>query len=116
MDLGGSIVLFQNVNSDFHNFLEKSFDFNETGRVKIGAICVGRQPTNSHDLADTIWVLNESVHINGNGELVELENSKYVWPGIGGPCIETMFGKGQSTDIKSSIFLPLESKNSLKKL
>ena len=37
----------------------------------------------------------ESVHINGNGELVKLENSKYVWPGIGGPSIETMFGKGQ---------------------
>ena len=99
--------------SDFHNFLEKSFNFKLQGNVKVGATCVGRQTD------DSVWILNEAIHINSNGELIPLQDSHYVWPGVGGPCIETVFGKNQGTrtvDIKSKIHLPLESKNCLSNL
>lgn len=95
---------------DFHNFLEKTFEFSHN--TKKGALYVGRQSESN------VWVLNDQVHVDSNGEQIPLDESSYVWPGIGGPCIETMFSKGTShkTDIRSKIALPLESCNSLRVL
>ena len=54
------------------------------------------------------------MQIDENGHLSE---SKYVWQPVGGPCIETVHGKNSSkVDIRSTIHLPLESKNALNNL
>jgi len=99
--------------ADFHNFLEKDFDFTE--RSKLGVQCVGRQMT-GEKLAN-IWVLNPEVHINSQGERVSVDDSEYVWQPIGGPCIETAYGKNVSKiDIRSTVQLPLESTESLSNL
>ena len=101
--------------SDFHNFLEKDFPYTEPGRTKQGVNCVGRQ-VKGEDL-QSIWILNPSVHIDGKGALVPLEESNYVWQPIGGPCIETCYSKTSTKmDLRSTITLPLESKQSLNNL
>lgn len=90
--------------ADFHNFLERSFPFTFAGKVKKGVTCVGRQPETS------TWVLNESVQIGEDGNLVPCDSSQYSWTPIGGPCIEVVHGKSRSAiDIKSEILTPLES-------
>lgn len=90
--------------SDFHNYLEKGFPYNEPGRVKKGANCLGKQ------LNANVWVLNESTQIDENGTLIPLENSQFVWQPIGGPCIETMYAKSSTRiDIKSIITTPLST-------
>lgn len=86
---------------DFHNFLEKSFELQDEGRHKIGVPHMGK-------LNDDVWVFNEQLQINSKGQKIE---SQYIWPGIGGPSIETTFGK--KINIKSSVKLPLEHKHAL---
>ena len=49
--------------SDFHNHLEKSFPYEEPGRVKKGANCIGRQQ-NTEPVSTKIWILNEKVQID----------------------------------------------------
>lgn len=65
-----------------------------------------------------MWILNTEVHIDEMGVQVPLQDSDYVWQPIGGPCIGTCYSGGKSTkvDIKSSVILPLESKQSLHSL
>lgn len=46
--------------SEFHQFMENSFSFEDRSKVKKGLQWVGQQP-------DGIWVLNEGVHINQDG-------------------------------------------------
>lgn len=95
--------------SDFHNFLERSFPFNDSSRVKKGVCCVGRQPQTN------IWALNENVQIDEDGTQ---SDSPFVWTPIGGPCIELMYGKSGTTsiDIRSHILTPLESSTPLHEL
>ena len=100
--------------SDFHNFLEKDFPFNEPGRTKLGATCIGRQFKHDNmELAD-IWVLNPELHIDAEGNQVNTELSEYVWQPIGGPCIESSYTKNNyKINIRSTVTLPLESHQSL---
>jgi hypothetical protein len=101
--------------SDFHNFLENDFDCTLPGNSKQGVLCVGRQMKGKE--IGNIWVLNPEVHINDKGERIPLASSEYRWQPIGGPCIETSFGKSSSkVDIQSTVTLPLESKESLSDL
>lgn len=101
--------------SDYHNFLERDFNFTEAGRSKVGVRYVGRQMTGKE--LKNIWVLNPDVHINSKGERVSLPDSEYMWQPIGGPCIETVYGKNSNKiDIRSTIQLPLESTESLSNL
>lgn len=97
--------------SDFHNYLEKSFPFDDPGRTKLGVRCVEKQSSGE------MWVLNPEVHIDSEGRLIDCELSNYVWQPIGGPCIENSYTKNTyKVDIRSTITLPLESKQSLSDL
>ena len=92
--------------ADFHNYLERSFPFSDAGKVKKGVTCVGKQP------ATQIWVFNEAVQINEDGNLLQPGSSQFAWTPIGGPCIELVYGRSGSAgtiDIKSEIMTPLES-------
>ena len=51
--------------SDYHNFLEKGFPFNDDGKTKLGAVCVGRQPN------ENIWILNPQLHIDADGQQID---------------------------------------------
>ena len=87
--------------ADFHNFLEEDFCYNAPGKTKRGVTCVGRQTKLDGGL-DNVWVLNSSLHIDEMGKQIPLECSPYMWQPIGGPCIETCYGKNSSKiDIKS---------------
>ena len=102
--------------SEFHNFLEKDFPYGDSGKTKLGVTCVGRQRGKEDSLAN-IWVLSPSVHIDEMGKQVDLSHSNYVWQPIGGPCIETCYGKtSKKVDIQSTVTLPLESRQSLNNL
>ena len=91
--------------SDFHNFLEKDFPYDEPGRVKKGVACVGRQGSSS---SSSVWVLNEEIQIDENGELFSLQSSDYVWLPIGGPCIELLYARANNqVDLRSTIETPL---------
>ena len=46
--------------SDFHNFLERNFPYDEPGRVKKGANCVGRQVRSS---VRVLWIPSPSLKI-----------------------------------------------------
>ena len=101
--------------ADYHNFLERDFNFTGAGKSKLGVRCVGRQMTGNE--LKNIWVLNPEVHINNKGEHVPLTDSDYVWQPIGGPCIETLYGKNTNKiDIRSTVKLPLDSSESLSNL
>ena len=107
--------------SDFHNFLERNFPYDQPGRVKKGAGCIGRQVLKMEGeegiTLDNVWILNENVQIDENGQQIPPSQSKYMWQPVGGPCIETVYGKNSSKiDIRSTIHLPLESKNALNDL
>lgn len=72
--------------------------------MKKGVRYAGRQEDGK------IWVLNKSLHINDNGEEINLAESPLTWPPIGGPSIQIGIGKCVSTmNIGSSIVTPLES-------
>ena len=99
--------------ADFHNFLEKDFCYNAPGKTKRGVTCVGRQTKLDGGL-DNVWVLNPSLHIDEMGNQIPLECSPYY---VAAPYIETCYGKNSSKiDIKSTVTLPLESRNSLDNL
>ena len=107
--------------SDFHNFLERDFPYDQPGRVKKGATCVGRQIAKVDGeegiVLDDVWILNEKVQIDAEGQQIPLSQSKYVWQPVGGPCIETVYGKGSTkVDIRSTVHLPLESQSALSDL
>ena len=104
--------------TEFHNYLEKHFRFDGEGKVKQGVICVGKQPSGDTGTGEAIWILNSEVHIDKNGDLVSLESSKYAWQPIGGPHLELATARNVPVmiDLRSEVALPLESKNSLKKL
>lgn len=53
-------------------------------KVKKGIQWVGNQD-------DALWVLNQSVHINADGDQIPLDESPYSWQPIGGPTIEQDF-------------------------
>ena len=96
--------------ADFHNYLERGFPFSDANKVKKGVTCVGRQP------ATSTWVLNETVQVNEDGELLQHGRSEFSWTPIGGPCIQLVYGKGGSAgtiDIKSKITTPLQSRQPL---
>ena len=102
--------------SDFHNFLEKDFHFNDPGKTKFAATCVGRQWKRENELAG-VWVLNPDLHIDAQGRRIPTDESVYTWQPIGGPCIESSYSKSNyKVDIRSTVTLPLESKQSLNKL
>lgn len=66
---------------------------------------------------DNVWILNEEVQIDEQGQQIPLSESKYVWQPVGGPCIETVYGKSSTkVDIRSTVRLPLESKSALNDL
>ena len=96
--------------SEFQQNLEKSFDFDDPTKIKKG-LCAGKQPEIN------IWVLNDHVQIDEDGNLIPLDQRKLAWQPIGGPCIETI-GKSYcaSGDLKSDVKLPLESSQTLTNL
>ena len=64
-----------------------------------------------------MWILNDKVQIDENGQQIPLSQSKYAWQPVGGPCIETVYGKNSTkVDIRSTVHLPLESKDALNDL
>ena len=67
--------------ADYHNFLERDFNFSEAGRTKLGVRCVGRQMSGKE--LKNIWVLNPQVHINSQGVIISLADSEYMWQPIG---------------------------------
>ena len=63
-------------------------------------------------------ILNNNIHVNENGSIVPLEDSRYAWQPIGRPHIELASGKivPVTIDLGSEITLPLKSKTFLSKL
>ena len=108
---GGFICAFSERElSEFQNYLEKSFPFSESGRVKKGITCVGKQPLQPNQ-KEIMWILSPSVQINESGSLVAPSASHYVWQPIGGPQIDISGGRNFPTSIElySEISLPLQS-------
>jgi hypothetical protein len=102
---GGFVCSFNEKElADFHHFLEHGFPFSDPSKVKKGVQWVGKQE-------DSVWVLNQSVHINADGDRIPPHASPYSWQPIGGPTIELM-GKGNTAgkfSLECDIKLPLES-------
>ena len=101
---GGFVCSFNEKElADFHQFLERGFDFNDPKKVKKGLQCVGKQ-------RDAIWVLNKDVHVDRLGNQISLDDSPYAWQPIGGPCIEVL-GRGSAIgeiSLECDIQLPLD--------
>ena len=58
--------------------------------------------------SSSVWVLNEEIQIDENGELFSLQSSDYVWQPIGGPCIELLYARANNqVDLRSTIETPL---------
>lgn len=109
---GGFVCSFSEKElSEFHQHLEKSFNFDDPMHVKKGLICAGKQPDSD------IWVLNKELHINEDGVQVPPRESKYAWQPLGGPCID-LPGKSasQTIDLQCDICLPLQSRVPLQNL
>ena len=84
---GGFVCSFNEKElAEFHHFLERDFPFSNPSKVKKGIQWVGNQD-------DALWVLNQSVHINADGDQIPVDESPYSWQPIGGPTIE-LLGKG----------------------
>ena len=96
--------------SEFHQYLEKGFPFNDPAKVKKGISYAGLQPE------DNVWVLNKHLQIDAQGRQIAPNSMKYAWQPLGGPCIETT-GKGSTiVDLQSEIQLPLQSAEPLRNL
>ena len=113
---GFTCVFTERELTEFHNYLEKYFNFENEGKMKQGVFCVGKQPSN--DTEEAMWILNNNIHVNKDGSIVPVEDSRYAWQPIGGPHIELATGKAMpvTIDLGSEITLPLESRTSLSKL
>ena len=68
--------------SEFHQYLEKGFPFNDLTKVKKGISYAGLQPE------DNVWVLNKHLQIDAQGRQIAPNSMKYAWQPLGGPCIE----------------------------
>ena len=96
--------------AEFQQHLEKGFPFKDKQRVKQGILCIGKQPS------EDIWVLNDEVHIDGDGTRIPVKLSKYALQPLGGPSIElspAARGQGSKMRLDSDIQIPLESSSSL---
>ena len=109
---GGFVCSFNEKElAEFHHFLECGFLFNNPSKVKKGIQWVGNQD-------GALWLLNQSVHINANGDLIPVDQSPYSWQPIGGPTIELM-GKSNTAgkfSLECDIQVPLESSSCLHNL
>lgn len=115
---GGFICAFSERElSEFQNYLERSFPFSDSGRVKKGITCVGKQPLQQGQ-SNIMWILSPNIQINEKGFLVSASESKYVWQPIGGPQIDLSGGRNfpASIELYSEISLPLQSIVPLQKL
>ena len=89
---------------EFHQFLERSFPFDDPSKVKKGVYIAGKQ-------ANNIWVVSKDVHIDGDGSLIRLSDSVYSWQPISGPAIDIMV-KGSVVgriNLECDVKFPLES-------
>lgn len=89
---------------EFHQFLERSFPFDDATKVKKGVHTAGKQ-------ANDVWVVSKDIHIDGKGNLIPLSDSAYSWQPISGPAIDIMV-KGNVVgriNLECDVKLPLGS-------
>ena len=109
---GGFVCSFNEKElAGFHHFSECGFPFSDPQKLKQGVQWVGKQE-------GAVWVLNQSVHINADGDQIPLDALPHSWQPIGGPTIDLM-GKGSTAgkfSLECDIKLPLDSSSSVQNL
>lgn len=59
--------------TDFYHFLKNKFEFEDENKRKYGSSTIGLQEDK-----DT-WILSSAVYMNGDGLIMQKDESKYVW-------------------------------------
>ena len=66
--------------------------------------------------SNEVWVLSRKLHIDENGNKIDVNLSPFTWPQIGGPWIEISAGKTSiRLDMESIICLALQSSQPLER-